>query len=312
MFMPLKNTAIANAAACPSVTAPLVRPPMKDAMSSSLSARPSRFARMISCGRQQPARPEPERGRRGPCRAHDLVCLGEVRGGIGKCSNAATGLQADGRVEIVDGLQHHPGGGERGADRRLAGRRLDEIGAVANGDLRRGPDDIEVDELARLQDHLQRLAVARVDSVPHGADHRRRAGAVAGEKGSIGQHDIDLVGTFRLCRSSEFHDVVDAVVARREVDDRGDAHPGPGELSGGERDMARPDAHRCNGAMRADGALAQRDHVVSGRLVAEFGEVEQRDGAPGNGAGVVRHGPTLTALPRAGGGRGRRRADSRP
>ncbi len=49
-FMPRKNTAMANAAACPSVTAPDVRPAMKAAMSSSLSASPSRLARMISCG----------------------------------------------------------------------------------------------------------------------------------------------------------------------------------------------------------------------------------------------------------------------
>ncbi len=49
-LMPLKNTAIAKAAAWPSVIRPAVRPSMKNAISAAASSPPSRFLRMISCG----------------------------------------------------------------------------------------------------------------------------------------------------------------------------------------------------------------------------------------------------------------------
>src|SRR5271163_2493940 len=49
--MPRKKTAMAKAAAWPSVTAPLVRPAMKSPISPALNASPSRLARMISWGR---------------------------------------------------------------------------------------------------------------------------------------------------------------------------------------------------------------------------------------------------------------------
>ena len=48
--MPRKNTAMAKAAAWPSVMVPSVRPSMKCSISASLSTPPSRFLRMISCG----------------------------------------------------------------------------------------------------------------------------------------------------------------------------------------------------------------------------------------------------------------------
>ena len=50
MFMPRKKTAMANAAICPSPIAPDVRPAMNSPISSPVNARPSRLARMISCG----------------------------------------------------------------------------------------------------------------------------------------------------------------------------------------------------------------------------------------------------------------------
>src|SRR5271163_449488 len=49
--IPRKKTAMAKAAAWPSVTAPLVRPAMKSPISPALNGSPSRLARMISCGR---------------------------------------------------------------------------------------------------------------------------------------------------------------------------------------------------------------------------------------------------------------------
>src|SRR3546814_13664640 len=50
MFMSLKYTAIASAAIWPSPTLPLLMPRTKNAISSRLSAAPSRFLRIISCG----------------------------------------------------------------------------------------------------------------------------------------------------------------------------------------------------------------------------------------------------------------------
>ncbi len=47
-FMPLKKTAMAKEAACPSVTVPEVMPETKAAISSADSFSPSRFLRMIS------------------------------------------------------------------------------------------------------------------------------------------------------------------------------------------------------------------------------------------------------------------------
>src|ERR1700726_531897 len=44
---------MAKAAAWPSLTFPLVRPSMKRAMSCGERRKPSRFARMISCGRKE-------------------------------------------------------------------------------------------------------------------------------------------------------------------------------------------------------------------------------------------------------------------
>ena len=48
--IPRKKTAIAKAAACPSLIEPSVIPATKNAISWSVSAWPSRLARMISCG----------------------------------------------------------------------------------------------------------------------------------------------------------------------------------------------------------------------------------------------------------------------
>src|SRR5579883_2921129 len=53
--MPRKNTAIAKAAACPSPIEPSARPRMKAAMAAASSSPPSRFTRMISCGRSEGA-----------------------------------------------------------------------------------------------------------------------------------------------------------------------------------------------------------------------------------------------------------------
>ena len=48
--MPWKNTAMAKAATCPSVTEPSVRPRTMKPISSAVRVPPSRFLRMISCG----------------------------------------------------------------------------------------------------------------------------------------------------------------------------------------------------------------------------------------------------------------------
>ena len=52
--MPRKKTAMAKAAACPSVTAPLVKAGDEVPISPALKASPSRLARMISCGSIMP------------------------------------------------------------------------------------------------------------------------------------------------------------------------------------------------------------------------------------------------------------------
>src|SRR5688572_1058023 len=53
IVIPRKNTAIASAAIWPSEIDPSVRPRTKNAISSSVSSAPSRFLRMISCGKKR-------------------------------------------------------------------------------------------------------------------------------------------------------------------------------------------------------------------------------------------------------------------
>src|SRR5262249_9108495 len=66
-LMPLKKTAMASAAAWPSLTAPDVRPEMNSAISPSPSAAPSRFLRRIA-GTSMPLPPSLAFGQRKRCR----------------------------------------------------------------------------------------------------------------------------------------------------------------------------------------------------------------------------------------------------
>ena len=111
--------------------------------------------------------------------------------------------------------------------------------------------------------------------------------------------EVDLVGTVELCGAGQSHDVVDGVVAAGEVDDRGDAHAAARQQPRGEGDLTWPDAHGGHLSVPPGRARAQRDDIGVGGVVAELGEVEQRDGSVGGGTGVVRHGATLTPVTRA-------------
>src|SRR4051794_37814421 len=99
---------MAKAAAWPSVMRPSVRPAMKLSISCASSANPSRFLRMISCGRniaaslqgceqriEQARRAETEMRRRHKIRAHDVVRDGEIGARLLQRAQAAGRLEAD-------------------------------------------------------------------------------------------------------------------------------------------------------------------------------------------------------------------------
>ena len=80
-----------------------------------------------------------------------MICVGEVEvgAGVGERADAAGRLEADRAAGHVDRLEHDLGRLRRRRHRRLAGRRLDEVGAVGDGEVRRPVDGGPVGQLAR-------------------------------------------------------------------------------------------------------------------------------------------------------------------
>ena len=130
-------------------------------------------------GVEQAAGAEAERLRRGPAGADDLVGQLEVGAGVGEGADATRRLEADGPAGHLDRLEHDLGRLRRRRHRRLAGGRLDEVGAVGDGEVRRPVDGGPIGQLAGLDDHLHRqrpgFAAHRVEHLDGVIDRRRRA-----------------------------------------------------------------------------------------------------------------------------------------
>ncbi|TPW09623.1 MAG: hypothetical protein FD127_4086 [Acidimicrobiaceae bacterium] len=106
---------------------------------------------------------------------------------------------------------------------RLACGRLDEIGAVIDGQTGSSVHQIGRGVLTRFEDHLQQPRLGGDQS--NGVDHRRRVAGATGEERSVGQHEVDLVcavgqrtARFRVHR-------LDVVASGGKVHHCGHPHP---------------------------------------------------------------------------------------
>ena len=126
-----------------------------------------------------------------------------------------------GRSVVGDHAEHRLGRLGRGRDLDLAGRGLDEVGAVLDREPRRTLDRGNVGERAGLEDHLH---ARRGRRAPDTVDHVRGTPFVAGQPCPVGQHDVDLVGPVVERAFGEHAHGVRTIVAGREVHDGRDQH----------------------------------------------------------------------------------------
>ena len=229
-------------------------------MRASTPASPSTAA--IERG-QQAAGAEPERGRRGPAVAHDVVGLGEVGGRVVERADAAAGLQA------------HAAGRPRGSRASMI--------AVAPSVALTGvlPVDVlmksapcamascggAVDGVGSTSSPVSRITFSRgcrpARLRAHGVDHRRGRSGVAGERtpgrGARGRSRRRRrpapARSSRPRRRSASSPVgkFTTVATRTSV---------PHSCSTAMRDVAGPHAHRGHVAVRAVRPGAQRGDVV--------------------------------------------------
>ena len=145
-------------------------------------------------GVEQAAGAEAERGRRRPAGAHDRV--GEVE--VGARRRRAVRMPPDalnptGPAGHVDRLEHDLGRLRRRRHRRLAGRRLDEVGAVLDGEVAR-PGRSPTGRAARPVSMIT-FIVRAAGLAAHDASSTSTARLrVAGQPRPVRQHDVDLVG----------------------------------------------------------------------------------------------------------------------
>ena len=190
---------------------------------------------------------EAERVGRDPSLSHDPFGQLEIDAGVADRADATRCLEPDRQPGQLDRLEDDLGGLRRRRHRRLARRRLHEVGAVGDGEVGRPIDRRLIGQLARLDDHLDDagpggVVGSLVDEVAHAGQHARRRLVVAAQPRAIRQDDVDLVGAVVEGEAGRRQHVVHWLLAAREVDDRGDADVGAGEGIDAERDVGRPHA----------------------------------------------------------------------
>ena len=227
---------------------------------------------------------EAERVGRDPSLSHDPFGQLEIHAGVADRADATRCLEPDGQARQLDRFEDDLGRLGRRRHRRLARRRLDEVGAVGDGEVGRPIDGRLVGQLAGLDDHLDDAGPGGVvrslgDEVAHAGQHAGRRLLVAAQPGAVRQDDVDLVGAVVEGQTGRRHHVVLGLLAAREVDDRGDPDVGAGEGIDAERRRRPATRRRRPRRRRAPACTAPRPHrhsVSSPRSVRSSSEIASR------------------------------------
>jgi len=135
------------------------------------------------------------------------------------------------------------------------------------------PDDLRICKLSRLQDHLEVTSLGhsrsdRVESDHDIVDSSRK-------KISVGQHDIDFIGTVCQTSTDQPDDLGRLVTSSREIDDSRDRNPRSFELPHCARHEPRPDAHGSDIPMRTMSAGTEVVDVGFGTRIVEIREIDE-------------------------------------
>lgn len=127
-----------------------------------------------------------------PLSAEELLRDEEVLLRLLGVAHAAGSLEADVLALLLDDGHHDAGGFGSGVHFHLAGRGLDEVGAVVDGDLARLADQSGLLQLPGLDDDLQRNLAARLLAA---LDELSTDLLVAGDQRLVWEDNIDFVST---------------------------------------------------------------------------------------------------------------------
>ena len=186
-------------------------------------------------------------------------------------ADPARDLEADPALGLLDHREQDRGRLEGGADRALAGRGLEHVGAGHDRRARRSGDPGRLVEPPGLEDHFQD-ALRRLG--PTGLHELGDEAEVAVQDRLDRRHHVDLVGAGRKRVGGLARRAGEVVRAVREVGDGRQTDRAVAELGPRDRHETRPYADR--GDAGVERALAQRGDGCGAVVVAERGQIEQR------------------------------------
>jgi hypothetical protein len=104
------------------------------------------------------------------------------------------------------------------------------------------------------------------------------------EESSIGQHDVDFVGTICETSMDQRNDLGRLITSSREVDDGRDGNSGSFELLNRAGHESRPDAHRSHIPVRPMRSCTQPIDVGFGARLVEVREIDETENSPSESA----------------------------
>ncbi len=199
-------------------------------------------------------------------------------GGIGDRAHPARRFEADRPATGANGREDDFRRLQGRVDRNLAGRGLDEIRAILDGDLTGAADQRRLGQFARFDDHFQCDVFGQ--HRPYPLDQAGADAPIAADQGAPGKHHIHLIGPFTRLGGGLCQDGGEIGAAGGKV---GDGCQPNGIQPLVVQRLARRteetviDAQRSGSAERRLGRLGKRADRQVAVAVIERGQVEKTE-----------------------------------